>query len=533
MSATEPATATSSSSSNEPVYDNYRGCEWNASTASSQKSPHSALGYRASEPKICSSVLEHIGNTPLVRLERLCAAEGIECEVLAKCEFFNAGGSVKDRIGARMFLDAEQSGRIKPGDTIIEPTSGNTGIGLALCAALKGYKMIITLPEKMSQEKVSVLKALGAQIIRTPTEAAWDSPESHIGVARRLNKEIPNSHILDQYVNPSNPLAHYEQTAEEILDQCDGRVDAIVVGAGTGGTISGIGRKFKERVPDAVVVGVDPHGSILARPESLNDAGVGSYQVEGIGYDFVPKVLDHSVVDEWIKSSDKPSVLMARRLVREEGLLCGMSSGTAVVAAFEYIRKHKLGKGKRVVVVLPDSVRNYMTKYIDDDWMVRHNFLDQSALEVPSDRWWSNQTVGYLNLSTPFTISPDATCQNAVNILKNEGFDQLPVVDPATGKIHGTVTEGNLLALLAAGRVKTSDPVSKASFRQFRQVSLSTRLGQLSRIFDKDHFALVVASQKTFDVDGVPTEKTVIVGVVSRIDLLNYIISQQQQNVEQ
>ncbi|RHY23840.1 hypothetical protein DYB36_008686, partial [Aphanomyces astaci] len=222
-------------------------------------------------PQILPSILSHVGDTPLVRINKISAKAGLKCELLAKCEFFNAGGSVKDRIGRQMVLDAEASGRIKPGDTLIEPTSGNTGIGLALAAALRGYRCIITLPEKMSAEKVNVLKALGAEIIRTPTEAAWDSPESHIGVARRLQQEIKNAHILDQYTNPSNPKAHYEGTAEELLYQCDGRIDMIVMSAGTGGTISGIARKLKEKLPNIIVVGVDPVGSILAQPEALND----------------------------------------------------------------------------------------------------------------------------------------------------------------------------------------------------------------------------------------------------------------------
>lgn len=211
-----------------------------------------------------NSVLENIGNTPMIRLHKV--KDKLPCELLAKCDFFNAAGSVKDRIGLRMVEDAEKSGRIKPGDTLIEPTSGNTGIGLALAAALKGYRMVITLPEKMSNEKVSVLKALGATVIRTPTEAAWDSPESLIGVAHRLQKEMPNAHILDQYANPSNPIAHYDGTAEEILEQTDGKLDMIVLTAGTGGTLTGIARKIKERLPSCRIVGVDPHGSILSGP---------------------------------------------------------------------------------------------------------------------------------------------------------------------------------------------------------------------------------------------------------------------------
>lgn len=303
--------------------------------------------------------------------------------IVAKCEFFNAGGSVKDRIGRRMIDDAERSGRLKKGDVLIEPTSGNTGIGLALAAAVKGYRCIIVMPEKMSQEKVDVLRALGAEIVRTPTAAAFDSPESHIGVAIRLNKEIPNSHILDQYSNPGNPLAHYDGTAEEILEACGGKLDMLVAGAGTGGTISGIARKLKEKCPSCKIVAVDPYGSILARPAEINETDVTSYQIEGIGYDFIPKVLDHNVIDRWIKSSDKESFVMARRLIREEGLLCGGSSGTAMVGAMKAARE--LGPGQKCVVILPDSVRNYMTKFLSDDWMAEHGFFDAPTTPLASD----------------------------------------------------------------------------------------------------------------------------------------------------
>jgi len=331
---------------------------------------------RQPKKKIMDSILDNIGDTPLVRVSRLCATEGIECEVLAKCEFFNAGGSVKDRIGKRMVEDAEKSGRLQKGDILIEPTSGNTGIGLALAAAIKGYRCIITMPEKMSKEKSDVLHALGAEIVRTPNHHAFDHPESHIGIARKLNKELPNSHILDQYTNPGNPLAHYEGTAEEIWEQCSGKVDYMVMSAGTGGTITGIARRLKELNPDLIVVGVDPHGSILAQPEALNTEreGVG-YMVEGIGYDFIPDVLDRSLVDRWIKSEDGPSYTTARRLIREEGLLCGGSSGATMWAALQVAKD--LPADKRVVVLLADSIRNYMTKHLSDDWMSKNGFMDE------------------------------------------------------------------------------------------------------------------------------------------------------------
>lgn len=271
-----------------------------------------------------------------------------------------------------MILGAEKSGRIKRGDTLIEPTSGNTGIGLALTAAVLGYRMIITLPEKMSQEKVSVLKALGAEVIRTPTEAAFDAPESHIGVAKKLNGEIKDSHILDQYANDDNPNAHYYGTAEEILKQCDGKVDVVVISAGTGGTLTGIAKKLKEKIPKVVIVAVDPYGSLLADPEKDE---VGTYQVEGIGYDFVPKVCHRDLVDKWVKTRDTESFTMARRLIKEEGLLCGGSSGSAVWGAIQACKDLKLTKGQRCVVILPDSVRNYMTKFLSDDWMIKNKHM--------------------------------------------------------------------------------------------------------------------------------------------------------------
>jgi cystathionine beta-synthase len=470
----------------------------------------------AATPKIMASVLENIGNTPLVRMERLCKTEGIECELLAKCEFFNAGGSVKDRIGRRMIEDAEKSGRIKPGDTLIEPTSGNTGIGLALAAALKGYRCIITLPEKMSQEKVDVLRALGAEIIRTPTEAAFDSPDSHIGVAKRLNKEIPNSHILDQYQNPSNPLAHYEGTAEELIYQCDGKIDYCVMSAGTGGTISGIARKLKEKIPNIRIIGVDPEGSILAQPASLNGPEV-SYKVEGIGYDFIPRVLDRGIVDEWVKSTDKPSFEMSRRLIREEGLLCGGSSGTTMYAAVEYAKKH-CKKGERMVVLLADGTRNYMSKFLNDGWMIENNFMEDTEL---SKQWWANKSVGNLKLAAPMTINPNVSCKDCLNILEMHGFDQLPVVGDAG--VVGMVTTGNLAAQMTRGKVQPTDPVSMAIFKQFKQIDLTCTLAELSKIFDKDHFALVVTSNKQIDAHGKVRETAVVVGVATRIDLLNFI----------
>jgi len=342
--------------------------------------------------EICESALDLIGFTPMVRMSRLAKHLELECELLAKCEFFNAGGSVKDRIGKRMVEEAEKSGRIKPGDVLIEPTSGNTGIGLCLTAALKGYKMIICLPQKMSGEKVNTMKALGAEILRTPTEAAWDAEDSHIFLSQRLAKEL-NGHVLDQYKNPGNPLAHYEGTAEEIIEQTGGKLDYMVMSAGTGGTVTGTALKLKEKIPGIKIVAVDPYGSILAKPESKNDASprtghkrLQAYHVEGIGYDFVPTVLDQDVVDYWVKTDDDESFAMGRNVVRHEGLLIGGSCGATMAGAYKFIRENNIGAGKRVAVLFADSSRNYMSKFMDDDWMGSSGFNMQEIDKTTKER---------------------------------------------------------------------------------------------------------------------------------------------------
>eukprot|EP00117_Sycon_ciliatum_P032863 scpid48826/ scgid25404/ Cystathionine beta-synthase; Beta-thionase; Serine sulfhydrase len=491
-------------------------CTWKPN--GEEKSPHIHVPL-AERPKILPNVLSNIGNTPLVRLQNIEKSEGLECELLAKCEFFNAGGSVKDRIGLRMVEDAEKGGHLKPGDTLIEPTSGNTGIGLALAAAVKGYRCIIVMPEKMSNEKVNVLRALGAEIVRTPTSAAYDSNESHIGVAKRLQQEIPNSHILDQYRNPSNPLAHYDGTGAEIFKACEGKLDMVVVGTGTGGTASGIGRFMKEHAPSVQVVGVDPYGSILARPEEMNKTDVTSYHVEGTGYDFIPTVLDHSVIDSWAKTMDKETFQCSRRLMREEGLLCGGSSGAALSVALKEAKNLK--KGQRCVVVLPDSVRNYMTKFLSDDWMVNEGFIEPHTDATPKP-WWFDQPISMLKLGTPLSVLPSVKCCDCIKFMNEGGYDQIPVVSD-DGSVQGMVTLGNLMAKILKGTIQKSDEVSKAQYGQFKQLDISTSLGALSRILDHDHYAIIVQQQKLVSSAGL-SSKTTIFGIVTRIDLLNYIV---------
>jgi cysteine synthase A len=312
------------------------------------------------------TILDSVGNTPTVRLQRV--GQGLACELYGKCEFMNPGGSIKDRIAVHMIEQAEREGRIKPGDTLIEATSGNTGIGFAMAGAIKGYKVVITMPEKMSHEKLVVIESLGAKIYRTPTEAKWDDPDSHLSLAKRLQKEIPNAHILDQYTNPANPDIHFAATAQEILDDFGQDLAMVVMGVGTGGTITGVAKRLKAAIPNIKIIGADPYGSILG-----GGTEVYPYLVEGIGYDFFPKVLDNSVVDEYVKVSDKDSFHMARKLIRKEGLLVGGSSGTALWAALQAARSLKAGQ--KCLVILPDSIRNYLSKFVDDNWLAEQGMM--------------------------------------------------------------------------------------------------------------------------------------------------------------
>ncbi|KAL1841826.1 hypothetical protein VTK73DRAFT_3377 [Phialemonium thermophilum] len=509
------------------------------------------------------SALELIGNTPLVRLNKIPQSLGVEAEVYAKVELFNAGGSVKDRIALRMIEEAEKSGRIKPGDTLIEPTSGNTGIGLALVGAIKGYKTIITLPEKMSAEKVSVLRALGATIIRTPTQAAWDSPESHIGVARRLQKEIPNSHILDQYTNVDNPRAHEFGTAEEIWEQTGGRVTAVVAGAGTGGTVTGIARGLRKHKKDVKVIAADPYGSILALPETLNEDRANTpYKVEGIGYDFIPDVLDRELVDKWYKTDDRESFALARRLIAEEGLLVGGSSGSAMAAMLRAVKELNLGRGDVVVVVLPDSIRSYLTKFADDDWLAANDLLplsepvngpdadpakgaDPSAARGRrgSNDPYGGATIRELRLKPVTSVLADAPCSEALETMRDRAFDQLPVLASPGGRLVGLVTLGNLLSYISRGRATPKSPVRDVMFdfgrldevvpdprdigpaeqqggkkkrRQFVEITLDTPLAALSKFFEWNSSAVV-----TEKVEGGGRKP---VAVVTKVDLLTWMV---------
>jgi cystathionine beta-synthase len=497
-----------------PKYNGLDKCEWRKGQNSISVCPHQAFPMHKRPIGPAKSVLEFIGDTPLVRLERLMKLYDLPCELYAKCEFFNAGGSVKDRIGLRMIEEAERSGRLKPGDTLIEPTSGNTGIGLCVAAAIKGYKMIITMPEKMSAEKVNMMRCLGAEIIRSSDDAPWDSPESHIGIAVRLNKEIPNSHILDQYKNPANPLAHYEGTGSEILKQIND-LYAVVIAAGTGGTLTGIARKIKDTLPECKVVAVDPVGSILAQPDSLNDyKRLEGYQVEGIGYDFIPTVLDRSVVDEWVKIDDPEALSCARDLIRHEALLCGGSSGSNLAGALKWIRSQPRESlvGKKVVTILPDSSRNYMSKFLDDNWMMDKGFMTYNDC-MQSKQVWSGQKVGSAaGLVSPIQTVNESTSIGAVidSLLSQE--PEVAVID-ADGILVGCVTEAAVLNSIAQGKSIPGAPVHTIVNKKPKTVTAECPVGHLAKMMEMHASVIVVDDAKR------------PIGMVKRRDVLKYVVS--------
>ncbi|EDW82625.1 uncharacterized protein Dwil_GK25034 [Drosophila willistoni] len=484
-------------------------CKWHLGTK--EQTPHTQREI-AHRQKITPDILHVIGMTPLVKLNSIPAKEGIQCEMYAKCEFLNPGGSVKDRIGYRMVQDAEEKGLLKPGYTIIEPTSGNTGIGLAMAAAVKGYKCIIVMPEKMSNEKVYALRTLGAKIIRTPTEAPYDSPEGLIYVAQKLQRETPNSIVLDQYRNSGNPLAHYDGTGAEILWQLDNKVDMIVVSAGTAGTISGIGRKIKEQAPDCKIVGVDPFGSVLARPMELNRSDVQFYEVEGIGYDFPPTVYDATTIDVWTKIGDADCFPMSRRLNAEEGLLCGGSSGGAMTAALQHARTLKAGQ--RCVVILPDGIRNYMTKFVSDNWMEARGFKEPVN---EHHHWWWSVPISELKLKQPQELLPyNCTVGTAIETMKKLQVQQLALSDEDNSSILGVVSQDTLINQIVSLNRQLTDPATKALNKRVIRLSESDILGKLARVLEVDPCVLIFGTNST-------SGKEELKALATKLDVIAFI----------
>jgi cystathionine beta-synthase len=451
---------------------------------------------------ISASVLDLVGNTPLVRLNKV--TEGIAATVLAKVEYFNPGGSVKDRIALRMIEDAEQAGMLLPGGTIVEPTSGNTGVGLAIAAQARGYSCVFVCPDKVAKDKIDVLRAYGARVEVCPTAVDPEDPRSYYSVSDRLAKELPGAWKPDQYSNPANPRSHYETTGPELWTQTDGRITHFVAGMGTGGTIGGTGRYLKEQNPAVKVVGADPVGSVYS-------GGSGRpYLVEGVGEDFWPVTYDPTVPDQVIAVSDRDSFAMTRRLAREEGLLVGGSCGMAVVAALEVARG--AGGDDVVVVLLPDSGRGYLSKIFNDDWMADYGFLSNDDGEKTVGDVLARKSAG----AVPEFVHthPNETVREAIDILREYGVSQMPVVraEPPvmTAEIVGAVHDRDLLDALFNGRAELADPLSQHMGAPLPMVGAGEPVHAAMVALEKADAAVVVA-------DGRPT------GVVTRQDVLAFL----------
>ncbi|MCX4244736.1 cystathionine beta-synthase [Paraliomyxa miuraensis] len=447
-----------------------------------------------------ADLTQAIGHTPIVRLNRV--TEGIESEIYVKLEYVNPAGSMKDRVGLNIIRDAEERGMLGPGGTIIEATSGNTGAGLAMVAAIRGYKCIFVMPDKMSSEKVDALRAYGAKVVICPTAVEPSDPRSYYSVARKIVEETPGAFYANQYHNPANPEAHYVSTAPEIWEQTGGQFDAFVSGMGTGGTLSGCGRYFKEHNPEIKIVGVDPIGSLYyeyVKTGRLTKAF--SYYVEGIGEDFLPSTMNLDILDDVVQVDDRECFLMTRELVRREGIFCGGSCGAAVVGAIKYAKQ--LREPKRLLVLLPDSAQKYLSKIFNDEWMRSNGFLSDDDTEG---------TVAHVLKSKQgrlLTIEAGSTVREAVRILKEHGISQLPVLDDR-GRHCGVVSELDLLNHLVENDGDPETRLEQLISSDYATVTPHTRLALLKHIFNDAKVVLVVDNDKA-------------VGILTKIDLIDYL----------
>jgi len=451
--------------------------------------------------KYKNNILECIGNTPLVKLNQVTNPNS--ATVLVKCEFMNPSGSIKDRIAHYIIEQAEKRGELKPGGIIVENTSGNTGLALAMVAAYKGYRCIFTMPDKMSLEKINMIKSFGAEVVVTPTDVSGDSPEHYVNTAKRIAKELPNAFYVDQYHSPDNIDAHYYNTAKEIWQQTNGQFDAFVAGTGTGGTISGVGRFIKEQTDDIQIVGVDPLGSVhydyfytqkLVEPKM--------YKVEGIGEDILCRALDFSVIDKMIQTNDRQAFLMARRLVQEEGLFCGGSSGAIVHGALEVAKE--LGPNHTVITVLTDSGSRYISKFLNDAWLKDHGFL------TPHYALGTVQDLLAKHNHPVITVQSNETVDTVIQKLKLHGISQLPVVD----KDHSPIAmlhEVDIFQKLQSGHIRYNSTAQEVAQPLGGLVTPSTPLSTLNHIFDKEQVAIVADKDK-------------LLGIISQIDMIDYMM---------
>ena len=447
--------------------------------------------------KFSESILELVGNTPLVRLHKV--ARGVRPAILAKLEQLNPGGSVKDRIGLTMIEEAERTGQLKPGGTIIEPTSGNTGHGLAMVAAIKGYNMVFVMPDKMSAEKISLLRAYGADVVVCPTNVERDSPQSYYSVADRLSREIPGAFQPNQYFNPRNPEAHYRTTGPEVWEQTEGKIDVFVAGMGTGGTISGVAKYLKEQKPAVHIVGADPEGSLYSGP-------VAPYKVEGVGEDFMPGTMDIKMVDQIVQVTDKQSFVAARRLAREEGILVGGSSGMALHAALEVARDR--GPDEVIVVLFPDTGRNYLSKFFNDEWMRQNGFMARlGAIRI-------REVLAEHPHGMPplVTVESERSVGEAIDIMQRYGISQLPVTEDSNGRgVVGSLQERTLLDRVYRDPAVVTTAVSAAMDAPFSQVGVDSSIDDAFEPLLRGEQAVLVVEA------GQP------VAVITRADLLEFV----------